>query len=304
MPNLKKYILSYEQYYNIVSTKNNKNNTEFIFENHTDNVDVFSKFENIPNINTGEIRYDTNYDIDDAEYEQKKVLVPFFQVSWNYADNTNPDVEFFDNIHDAIKYLYKIGDTSELDKYYEPYKEMTLCFKVKWLDRNNEEVEDDGIMNYEDWSYKNKDSDFVKKYGLNSLLDTKFFNSREKTSDELLNQVYLNLHTDIIKSYTYNDVGYTISTPSRGKYRHITVYFNDTEKTIILRISDHSYNPRNNDGMTDFISVEIANKNETVGRFHGIHGLQFDGDDTYDDVVESVNSKIIDIIESWNIKNK
>jgi hypothetical protein len=43
--------------------------------------------------------------------------------------------------------------------------------------------------------------------------------------------------------------------------------------------------------------VEVFERDKTKGRFNGRFSIQFDGDDNYSDVVESVNERIKDIIK-------
>jgi len=66
-----------------------------------------------------------------------------------------------------------------------------------------------------------------------------------------------------------------------------------------IRVKDHSENPANKQRSTadHFLSIVIANKNETRQRFHSSTELYFDGDDTIDYVKDEVFNYIQDIIE-------
>lgn len=256
-------------------------------------------------IETGETRIDKDYDIEDAEYEQRKVYVPIFVNKWDYAENTDPDIEKFYTLDEALKDLNIKGDMSEVNAYYTPTKETSVELKEVWLDRDGNEVEEsDKNISYYDWAYENKNNQFVKEFGTEGSIEIKTFDGRESTARELESKVYFDLNKSIIKEYN----GLKIKSNQSGKYRTIAVENSKGEEigSIKLRIADHSYNPRNNDidsQSGNFISIEIANKNETEGRFNGSYGIQFDGENTFSEVVESVNKRIIEIIDGWNIKS-
>lgn len=79
---------------------------------------------------------------------------------------------------------------------------------------------------------------------------------------------------------------------AKGKYSSLRIVDKEGDRIdrVQLRIADHTYNPRNNDDAARggrFISVEIANVNATKGKFRTSYSLQFDGTDTYDDVLEN-----------------
>ena len=258
-------------------------------------------------IETGEKKIDENYEPDDAGRFQRKVLFLKYNNLWHYADNTDPDSELFNKINEAITDLTKEG-RGEPDKDYSPIKETILLLQENWVDIDNNVIEEGDMISYSDFAYSNPENDFVKEFGLENSIAFKSFDTRESTADELLNKVYFDIDKDIIKEYEENGVKLKISTQKTGKYRSINIENENGDEigSIKLRIADHSYNPQNNDidaQSGNFISVEIANKNETEGRFHGKYGIQFTGDSEYNDVIDAVNERIKEIIYSWKIKS-
>jgi DNA repair protein RadC len=254
-------------------------------------------------IETGETRVDDNYEPDDAEYNQRRVFIPIFVNQWDYYPNTDPDSETFSSVDKATEDLLAPGDYSEVQKGYTPTKTTSLILKEAWIDSDNNIVDEGKNIGYEDFAYENKNNPFVKQFGLDQIIDSKSFDDREKTANILESDVYSDIHKDLDKKYN----GLNINIPSRGKYRTISVENTkgDEVGSIQLRIADHSYNPSNNNDSArsgNFISVEIANKNETAKRFNGKHGLQFNGENTYDEIVGAVNDRIKEIIDSWDIK--
>jgi len=257
-------------------------------------------------IETGEKKTDNDYEPDDAEYNQRKVFVPVYFNLWHYADNTDPDSESFIDIDEAISDLPKPG-RGEPDKYFTPVKEMRLYLQEQLIDSKGDVADEGKIFSYKDFIDKYKDNDFVKQFGIDDLITDNSFISRESTAETLLNEVYFGIDKDLIKQYEENGVKLNISTQKQGKYRTINVENEQGDEvgSIKLRIADHSYNPANNDvdaQSGNFISVEIANKNETAGRFHGKFGIQFTGDDNYNDVIDAVNERVKEIIDRWDIK--
>jgi hypothetical protein len=156
--------------------------------------------------------------------------------------------------------------------------------RVKW---NNEDFEDTGI--------------------------TKSFGTREGDTSDLLHECHFNLVQDI--SGEYETGGIEVKVQGRpdhsgytGKYSSLSIWDKDENDLgdIELRISDHSYNPRNNAGKSwdGFISVVIANEDETKERFSGSYNLYFDGDNSYEDIVEQVKERIQEIIDGIDMEER
>lgn len=71
-----------------------------------------------------------------------------------------------------------------------------------------------------------------------------------------------------------------------------------------IRIKNHSENPRNKGVYTsadNYLSIVVANKDETAERFHSSTELYFTGDDNLDDIKEQVFNYIQDIIDNSEI---
>jgi hypothetical protein len=267
----------------------------------------YNKIELLRNtkfIKTGETRIDDAYDTSDPEYNQEKVFIPTYQTKWwiSQTESMDPDTESFDNIDEALKYAKGQGKSEPLANE-SPVHELWLTMTLAWIDRNNDIVESENKpINYEEFIYDNKDLEFVKKFGEDGLIESFSYDSREQSANELLNKIEDNIHENIPSVREINGKQYKISIPKYGKYRDIQVNdINGKEiDTITLRISDHAYNPKNNDIAQKegrFISIEIANKNETQGRFGGAYSLQFTGEDTESEIYNQVNKKIDEIIK-------
>ena len=81
--------------------------------------------------------------------------MPVFVNKWEYADNTNPDVEYFPTIDEALEDLKTKGDMSEVDSYFTPSKHLAIELQEVWIDRDGNEYEDTGtVINYDDWAYE------------------------------------------------------------------------------------------------------------------------------------------------------
>jgi len=283
----------------LANAKNEDKNKNLIIQ-QSNRVDLI---KDVKYIETKETRIDNDFDKDDPEYNQYKALKPFFINEWYYADNTDPVTETFTNIEDALKDLRIPGNDLDLDGNYEPYKIIRLGVEEVWLDSDGNEVYDGDKISYDEWAYDNRDNEFVKKFGVESFIKDYSFDSLEKNAQELESKVYSNIHIDLINEYESNGNKLNIKTPSSGKYRRIIVENEKGEDVgeIKLRISDHAYNPANNNFENDIVSIEIANENKTAKKFNGLYGLRFNGENTYNEVVELVNDRIKEIIDNWNI---
>jgi hypothetical protein len=79
---------------------------------------------------------------------------------------------------------------------------------------------------------------------------------------------------------------------------------NEKDITLQIRVKDHSENPRNKGvySLADYyLSIVIANKNETAERFNSSTELYFTGDNNLEDVKEEVSNYIQNIINDSNI---
>lgn len=230
-----------------------------------------------------------------------KAYQPVYAVQWHYADNSNPHVEEFSDIDKAFEDMDEPGDYDVVDDYYKPYKDMRLYLKEVWIDNNNTVVEEGDTIYYEDFSYSNKNNSFVEEYGINDdSLDTVFFEKPEESAADLEQDVFFGINKEIEGERTVDGVTVNIQSDGNSKYRTISVEDKDGNEvgSIQLRISDHTYNPSRNTKGSDFISVEINNRDR--GRYSsGRYSLRFTGDDTFEEVADAVNERIDEIISGW-----
>jgi hypothetical protein len=237
------------------------------------------------------------------ENGQKIVLVPRYRVNWYYAENSNPEIDFYSSYDEAIEAMNEPGSWDYVGKYFNPYNEVQIYFDKGHLDEDGdveideEDVEIDEISNDLIPGYI---SDLIE-WGYESTLDTREFTNNEDARD-LEFKVLTEINDDIIKEYE----GLEIRSTSNRKYRDIDIYDKDDNlvDNIKLRVSDHSYNPANNDMDAregKFISVEITNNDPTAHRFHGRYSLKFDSSNTYEEIVDAVNEKIMEIIDEHGI---
>lgn len=287
-----KYILEYNQY------------------NKEENLKKYRQIDQQGYIKTGIFRIVDDYEPDDAEYEQEKVYIPKYVNEWHYHDNTNPEISIFDNLESALKDLEISGSYTDVDNNYEPIKTTRLFFNLAWLDKNGEIYEsDDELLS----TYDIIDLPADITVSSDDIIDSKSFNAPNEESDNLYDEVlnYIKNGTNLITTYEIEGEEVIIDWSDCGykKYSRINIYDNEEEPIgyIQLRISNHSYNPRNNDESArsgDFISLVVTNKDETKDVFHGKYNLNFDGYDSIEDVITALNDRVEEILNNWNIEEK
>lgn len=238
----------------------------------------------------------------------QRVYVPIYVNDWYNEEDSDPNSEDFDNVDDALQDLYVRGRESS-SAYYEPYKETIFNLDPAWVDSAGHIIEDDGDrITYEDFAWDNPNNEFVAMFGYRNneqIIGIKSFKSREAGSRELEGDVYMGIGNDIIKKFEVDGKELHVMRNGRGKYTSINVTDSEGNEvgSIGLRIANHAYNPQNNseeERNGDFISVEIANKNETAGRFGGKLSMQFDDSNSYEEVISAVNKRIEEIVSSWS----
>lgn len=283
-----KYILEYNQY------------------NKDENLKKYRQIDEQGYIKTGIIRIDDDYEPDDVEYKQEKVYVPNYVNEWHYYDNTDPDISIFDNLESALKDLEICGSYTDVKDGYSPVKVTRIFFKEGWIDKNGEiyDLEDELLDVYQiiDFPSDIKISD--------DIIASKSFDPPNVEVDNLHDMVRDRFRTGEGLLDTYEIDGYELkidwSDCASGKYCRINIYDLEDEKVghIQMRISNHSYNPRNNDESAlkgDFISLVITNKDETAHRFLGRYNLCFDGYDDIQDVIDALNERVSDILFFWDM---
>lgn len=259
-------------------------------------------------IKTDETKIDNDYESDDVDYKLTKAYKVQYAVKWHDQEtNSNPDIETFDTIDEAYKDAQIEGDwwngTQEHLKRIEP------MYKEVWLNSDGHEVEEGEKMNGDQFSETKYGEKFIaqifsKNKFDNSEIYNKSFGARDDDSRELESTVYHNLGGDLETTFKAdNGEIYKIEHSGKGKYSRLSVLDKNGDEidNVQLRIADHTYNPANNDDAAregKFISVEIANENKTKGKFHTSYSLQFDGEDTYQDVLDKVRERLSEILEN------
>jgi len=252
---------------------------------------------------TGKTRIDKDYDPEDAEYQQREVLIPSYVV---HEDDSN-GVQF-DNVDDAWDELNDPPYLDNMKIYEDNSKYLRLDFKIGWIDGDNylideeKELLGDEIRNYDDVLAKSP-FDAKTLYGDN-IIESVSFGKREDGAEDLLSKAQSDLGLNIIKKYEGMDIEVHGWRRFANKYSTIEVSKGDEHiGSIKLRIADHTYNPANNNMQygryEDFISVEIANFNATEKRWHGGKSLKYNKDSDYDTILEDVNERIKEIIDGW-----
>ena len=256
----------------------NKTNIRFQIssdaKSQVDEYDLLKKLESDP-IKIGEFYYE-----------------PTYSITWY---NQDEDIQEYseDSIDDA--YFESQSPDEYSGAYTDHSKRIEVFFKKLTLDEYGDFIEEEQIS-AEELFYNTKNSQ-IEAFKDTGIVYVKDYGSREGNARELENEVYWNLGKDIISDHN----GLKIRGVSGRKYSNISIENSEGDEigVINLRIANHAYNPRNNllDENTDFISVEIANVNETEGKFVGEKSLQYDDEASYDQILKDVNERITEIID-------
>jgi len=221
--------------------------------------------------------------------------LPFYVVRVDYAIDTDYKYEGTD-YEKALKEYNSINVRDNESKHEEPT--VTLEKKIneyKFIGELDLELEETIEETYPvELYYKDKDVYQSHEEGEPIEYLSKKLRASEASANDLdyevrqyLNKVYNREHN---ASYDQIVIGYDKEDPNDNDAREITMQ---------IRVKDHSENPANKQRSTadHFLSIVIANKNETRQRFHSSTELYFDGDDTIDYVKDEVFNYIQDIIE-------
>jgi len=275
-------------------------------DSEVSNEDILRKAEK-EYFDLNDFRVDEDYDEDAAERNQRLVAIPKYRVSWE-SDYNSQEIGFYDTLDEAIEEAKTNVDYQERD--LESSNRVSLYFDVAWIGMDNyiEEEVETKVSLY--------DLKYYEKYNLPNEIEyldeelyIHYLSGSEDNSKELLSKVEDNLGDDISDEIEVDGYELKVQGRSGKKYSVIDIIYNkDDEDFIIgsikLRIADHAYNPRNNQIDTDFISVEIVNENLTAGRFGGIKSLEYDGDSDYDDIVNDVKERVLEIVERWDVEER
>jgi predicted GNAT family acetyltransferase/8-oxo-dGTP pyrophosphatase MutT (NUDIX family) len=259
---------------------------------------------------TDETIIDDDYGTDDVRYQRTKAYKVSYRVAWMDNDTSrNPDERTFTSIDSAFNDAQMPGDWWNAS--VDHFKEIVPLYQVVWLDRDNDEYEQtDEVLNGDEFYDTKEGKVFLDGFGFSDMhgkvtVYSKDFGNREESSIELLYTTRSLLGADLEQDFLANG-GERYRIEHHGgktKYSSLWVVGKDDEviHDIQLRIADHTYNPRNNDASAlagNFISVEIANVNPTKDRFNTAYSLQFDGEDTYEDVLDRVQERLREILSN------
>jgi len=249
---------------------------------------------------------DNDFDHDDIEYKRTKAYKLEYFVNWmDLETSSDPDTDKFDNIIEAYENAQLEGNW--LNGHTEHVKTIDLMFKEVWLNSDDSEYDETGkILNIEEAKNIKVLNQFITslELGTNDVIYIKSFGKRDDNAKDLEAEVYVHIGKDLERLFTAeNGQKYKIVHAGRGKYSKLIIEDSEGEEidSIKLRISDHTYNPSNNDDESrsgKFISIEIANVNPTKNRFRTAYSLSFDGENTYSEVLDCVNDRIDDIIKN------
>jgi hypothetical protein len=272
----------------------------------------YDKFKLIENnggyIRTGEKIIDDNYDDDDVESEREKAYRVSYNVNWvNVNESEEPIKETFNKIDDAIKDANIPGDYDS--KYGSYLKTIEPVYTEVWLNKDGSVYDEGKEINGDELSYTRAGKEFIDTIGFGkfdslSEIYAKDFGKRETSSEELLSEVISKLPTELVSLFNKeNKNGFTIEHSGGNKYSYVKLFDKNGNEVdeLQLRISDHRYNPSNNDDAAKsgkFISVEIANVNETKDKFNTNYSIEYSGENKYEDVLNGVLSRVNEIFSN------
>ena len=229
---------------------------------------------------------------------KKNIELTYYSVTAN-SDSSTDEIYGGYDFNDA-KLEFESANISDFSTEYgglvlfsKSTNEYEFVYK---LDSDYETIEDYPIEDYY------KDSDYYNLLNEGEIIDidNKDVEPLNKTSDDLLNEIE-NYYKKLYGNYKYNKINVNNGLDdSDEKYVDYG--------TIQLRITNHSENVKNNDKYDSadyYISVVIANKNKTKGKFlvsmyerrRNEIEISFDGDDSLDDVVFQVDEQILEAKE-------
>lgn len=125
------------------------------------------------------------------------------------------------------------------------------------------------------------------------IIDSLYLEPSEKSAEDLDYEVRQWMEKEYGRNYAGSYESINLGEDKDGR-----------DITLQIRIKNHSENPANKGSYSladHYLSIVIANKDETAQRFHSSTELYFTGDNTLDDVKEQVSSYIQDIIDNSDI---
>lgn len=233
----------------------------------------------------------------------RKAFKPYYTVTFDteYSSGSS-DIDDYESLekayNEANNEKYECRDCNN-------YKYITLYVKEIWIYENNEIYDEAQTFALDELS-KEDGGEIVLNISVineyNPIIYMADFGGSEDEAKELLDKVLDNLCNDISGDIDVYEFKFEVEAHNCSKYSHINILHNGNEiGNIKLRISDHAYNPANNNYESDFISVEVANENLTKNKFNGSYSLQYEGDSDYDDIVYDVIERIKEIVSRWDL---
>ena len=246
----------------------------------------------LKNITTDIERENTLYDVDDKYRVEKLVYRPTYLKLWWYADCTNPEIEEYSSLEEAMMNI-EVEGNNEPDYTFDPYNEIRVMYKAMWLDADGDVVEEGKLL------MPSELYDAVEPIGISddeTSLHYHYFTSQYDKDDKMWNNIYIAVK-DMIDSYSED--GYTLSCDSIAKYSKVEIYLDDEYVGYIkLRLGNHSYNPANNLYDENFISVVIADTDPTLYKYFGKHNIHFKPYEDVEVIVDAIKERITYIIEN------
>ncbi|MDD4970800.1 MAG: hypothetical protein PHT07_15340 [Paludibacter sp.] len=216
----------------------------------------------------------------------------FWTVNIHYTDST--DERYYGYNEDSARKTFDDIDDDDNNSKYQSAdvllerREDTLLFTGELGD--GETLDDYPV---EDDYYLKKYYDRIETGNDPEIIDQKEIVSYEETSRSL---------TDIIMDWLY----YDYDRDKFASYSNIILGEDKEgdEKLMQIRVKDHSENPTNKGTFSSadyYLSIVIANRNQTATKFHSSTELYFEGDDETEDVKQQIFDYIQDIIDSSDI---
>lgn len=261
-------------------------------------------------IKTNEVFIDEDYDVSDVESERTKAFKIHYLLKWYDNDtNKNPDTEEAYSIDEAYRLAQIPGEwwNGTIDHFMS----IEPVYTQVWLNKDGTEYEETGVVMGQDEFYQTEEGqNFINDFGYEkneniAEIYTKEFGSRDDNSRSLESIVYQNLGADLETEFKAdNGEFYQIKHKGAGKYSYLIIVDKNGEEIdrIKLRVSDHTYNPANNDEQErsgKFISVEIANINATENKFNTKYSLKFTGNNTYEEVLNESKDRLQYILSQF-----
>lgn len=264
-------------------------------------IDAFREIDRVGFVPTEETRYDDWY-----EETLIKAYVPIYKVCGFYADNTDPVVNSYDYIDEALSNVESDNPSVYSDsEYYDAYNDLMVEFKSVWVNENGdiEEEGESGLTN-EDIDDCPLIQKILGKY-YESIANC-VFEAKGALKDEIRDNVQDELSKRFLEIYSgreYDYEGHIVYLDTKNafgrKYTYIDVLDKETDNyvgVIKCRFANHSYNPANNSDEGAFISVVVNSNDPTMDKFNGRYNLRYGDEPDVDDILGDLENRMEDIM--------